>query len=144
MVNVHRICYCCLWGRHSCIGFYGWIINSSINSNRKEGKKTGMVRWRKLGGMKEFINGLLIWDFFQGYTPSPDRTESCAVRFVLILAGFLFLYLGYRRILEPFLMIPMGIGMLRSYGVLVLEAGQAGNLSLTTGERPRPANRICR
>jgi Na+-transporting methylmalonyl-CoA/oxaloacetate decarboxylase beta subunit len=45
------------------------------------------------------------------------------------LASFLFLYLGYRRILEPFLMIPMGIGMLAvNAGVLILEADQTGNL----------------
>lgn len=74
--------------------------------------------------------GFSIWDFFQGlYTFALTEPEVAAVRFVLILAGFLFLYLGYRRILEPFLMIPMGIGMLAvNAGVLVLEAGQAGNL----------------
>jgi oxaloacetate decarboxylase beta subunit len=74
--------------------------------------------------------GFSIWDFFQGlYTFALTEPEVAAVRFVLILAGFLFLYLGYRRILEPFLMIPMGIGMLAvNAGVLVLEAGHAGNL----------------
>ena len=74
--------------------------------------------------------GFSIWDFFQGlYTFSLTEPEVAAVRFVLILAGFLFVYLGYRKILEPFLMIPMGIGMLAvNAGVLVLEAGQAGNL----------------
>jgi len=74
--------------------------------------------------------GFSIWDFFQGlYTFTLTEPEVAAVRFVLILAGFLFLYLGYRRILEPFLMIPMGIGMLAvNAGVLVLEAGQAGDL----------------
>jgi sodium ion-translocating decarboxylase beta subunit len=74
--------------------------------------------------------GFSIWDFFQGlYTFTLTEPEVAAVRFVLILAGFLFVYLGYRRILEPFLMIPMGIGMLAvNTGVLVLEAGQAGNL----------------
>lgn len=74
--------------------------------------------------------GFSIWDFFQGlYTFTLTEPKVAAVRFVLILAGFLFLYLGYRRILEPFLMIPMGIGMLAvNAGVLILEASQAGNL----------------
>ena len=74
--------------------------------------------------------GFSIWDFFQGlYTFTLTEPKVAAVRFVLILAGFLFVYLGYKRILEPFLMIPMGIGMLGvNTGVLVLEAGQAGNL----------------
>ncbi len=74
--------------------------------------------------------GFSIWDFFQGlYTFTLTEPKVAAVRFVLILAGFLFVYLGYRRILEPFLMIPMGIGMLAvNSGVLILETGQAGNL----------------
>lgn len=76
--------------------------------------------------------GFSIWDFFQGlYTFTLTEPKVAAVRFVLILAGFLFVYLGYRRTLEPFLMIPMGIGMLAvNAGVLVLETGQAGNLFL--------------
>jgi oxaloacetate decarboxylase beta subunit len=57
--------------------------------------------------------GFSIWDFFQGlYTFTLTEPKVAAVRFILILAGFLFVYLGYRKILEPFLIIPMGLGML--------------------------------
>lgn len=47
----------------------------------------------------------------------------------MILLGFLLIYLGYKKVLEGLIMIPMGIGMIGvNAGVLVLEAAQVGNL----------------
>jgi oxaloacetate decarboxylase beta subunit len=48
---------------------------------------------------------------------------------LLIALGFLFVYLSYRKILEPLIMLPMGIGMLAvNGGLMMFEAGQMGNL----------------
>jgi oxaloacetate decarboxylase beta subunit len=71
-----------------------------------------------------------IWQFFQGlYTLTLDDPLVAGVRVLLIALGFLLIYLGYRKTLEPLLMIPMGIGMLGvNAGVLIWDAGQTGNL----------------
>jgi oxaloacetate decarboxylase beta subunit len=71
-----------------------------------------------------------IWDLFQGlYTFTLEEPKVAAVRFLLITLGFLFIYLGYRKTLDPLLMIPMAIGMIGvNAGVLILDAGEAGNL----------------
>lgn len=50
-------------------------------------------------------------------------------RIVLIFLGFLLVYLGAKGVLEPLIMIPMGIGMSAvNAGVLFLSAHQTGNL----------------
>ena len=50
-------------------------------------------------------------------------------RIFLMLLGFLLIYLGSRNILEPLLMIPMGLGMSSiNAGVMFLEAGKMGTL----------------
>jgi carboxybiotin decarboxylase len=71
-----------------------------------------------------------IWDFLQGlYTFTLAEPQIAAVRFGLIVLGFAFVYLGYRRILEPLLMIPMGIGMLGvNCGVLIFDVNNIGTL----------------
>ena len=71
-----------------------------------------------------------IWQFFQGlYTLTLDDPLVAGVRFLLIGLGFLLIYLGYRKTLEPLLMIPMGIGMIGvNAGVLIWDAGQTANL----------------
>ena len=54
---------------------------------------------------------------------------TAIVRFLLIALGILFIYLGYRKTLEPLIMIPMGIGMIGvNGGVLIWDAAQTGNL----------------
>jgi len=54
---------------------------------------------------------------------------TAIVRFLLIVLGFLLIYLGYRKTLEPLIMIPMGIGMIGvNGGVLIWDAAQTGNL----------------
>ena len=50
-------------------------------------------------------------------------------RIFLMLLGFLLIYLGSRNILEPLLMIPMGLGMSTiNAGVMFLEGGKMGTL----------------
>ncbi len=71
-----------------------------------------------------------VWDFFQGlYSFALMDPVAAAVRFLLIAVGFLFIYLGYRKTLEPLLMIPMGIGMVGvNAGVLIWGANHTGTL----------------
>lgn len=52
-------------------------------------------------------------------------------RVVLIIFGFVLAYLGFKRVLEPLIMVPMGIGMLSiNAGVLFLEGGKIGTIFL--------------
>lgn len=70
------------------------------------------------------------WDFFQGlYSFALMEPLAAGVRFLLIVLGLLFIYLGYRKTLEPLLMIPMGIGMVAvNAGVLIWSGNQTGTL----------------
>lgn len=71
-----------------------------------------------------------IGDLFQGIGTLFEQEPQVAIgRVVLILLGFLLIYLGKKEVLEPLLMIPMGLGMCAvNAGVLVLDSGQAGTL----------------
>ena len=73
---------------------------------------------------------MLVLQFFQGiYTFFLDEPAIAGGRVLLIALGFLFIYLSYKRILEPLIMLPMGIGMLGvNGGLMMFEAGQMGNL----------------
>ena len=52
-------------------------------------------------------------------------------RIGLILLGILLVYLGRRGVLEPLVMIPMGLGMAAvNAGVLIFPGGTPGNLFL--------------
>lgn len=54
-----------------------------------------------------------------------------AARVALIFFGFLLAYLGFKRTLEPLIMVPMGIGMICiNCGVLFLEGGKIGTIFL--------------
>ncbi|MFH1651332.1 MAG: sodium ion-translocating decarboxylase subunit beta [Chloroflexota bacterium] len=72
------------------------------------------------------------FQIFQGlYTLFLEDPVIAGARIFLILLAFLLIYLGYRQVLEPLMMIPMGIGMLGvNAGVLILEASQHGTLFL--------------
>ncbi len=72
--------------------------------------------------------GLL--DFFQGVaTLVHAEPKIAAGRVGLILLGFALVYLGRRGVLEPLLMIPMGLGMAAvNAGVMVLHDGRVGTL----------------
>ena len=55
---------------------------------------------------------------------------ACA-RVFLILLGFLLIYLGWQGILEPMVLIPMGLGMIAiNCGTLIMPDGNLGNLFL--------------
>jgi len=50
-------------------------------------------------------------------------------RIGLIALGFVLAYMGFKRTLEPLIMVPMGLGMMAvNAGVLFLEAGKIGTL----------------
>ena len=69
-------------------------------------------------------------DLFQGIaTLMASEPKIMIGRIFLMLLGFLLIYLGSRSILEPLLMIPMGLGMSSvNAGVMFLEAGKMGTL----------------
>ncbi len=71
-------------------------------------------------------------EFFQGiYTFFLVAPAVACARLFLIALGCLFTYLGYKRVLEPILMVPLGIGMLGvNGGLMVYEAGHIGTLFL--------------
>ena len=52
-----------------------------------------------------------------------------AARAGLILLGFVLAYLGFTRVLEPLIMVPMGLAMMAvNGGMLFLASGSVGNL----------------
>jgi oxaloacetate decarboxylase beta subunit len=69
---------------------------------------------------------------FQGFgTIANSEPMLAIVRILLILLGALLVYLGKKGILEPLLMIPMGIGMSAiNASVMFLPDGTMGNLFL--------------
>lgn len=72
------------------------------------------------------------FQIFQGiYTLFAGDPVTSWARVFLILLALGLIYLGYRQVLEPLMMVPMGIGMLSvNAGVLVLEAANHGTLFL--------------
>lgn len=53
------------------------------------------------------------------------------VRFLLIVCGFALAYLGFKRKLDPLIMVPMGLGMIAiNAGVLFLNNGTIGTIML--------------
>ncbi|MBI2832037.1 MAG: sodium ion-translocating decarboxylase subunit beta [Chloroflexi bacterium] len=71
-----------------------------------------------------------ILEFFQGiYTFFLMEPAVAIARLGLIALGFLLIYLAWKKVLEPLIMIPMGIGMLAvNGGLMVMEAGNLGTL----------------
>lgn len=69
-------------------------------------------------------------EVFQGIGTLFLQQPSVAIgRLVLIALGFALVYLGKREVLEPLLMIPMGLGMAAvNAGVLVLDGKRTGTL----------------
>ena len=76
------------------------------------------------------MDTLNLLDLFQGIaTLVASEPKIMIGRIFLMLLGFLLIYLGSRNILEPLLMIPMGLGMSAvNAGVMFLEAGKIGTL----------------
>lgn len=71
-----------------------------------------------------------IWDIFQGITTLFSSEPAISgLRIFLIFLGFLLIYLGFKQVLEPLLMLPMGFGMIAvNAGVLIIGSGQTGTL----------------
>jgi len=69
---------------------------------------------------------------FQGFgTMAAGGWVLGLTRVALILLGFLLVYLGWKGVLEPMVMIPMGIGMVAiNCGTLMMPGGGLGNLFL--------------
>ncbi|TES87606.1 MAG: Na+-translocating decarboxylase subunit beta, partial [Dehalococcoidia bacterium] len=75
---------------------------------------------------------MLILQLFQGvYTFFLNEPAIAFGRVLLIALGFLFVYLSYKKTLEPLIMLPMGIAMIAvNGGLMMFEAGTMGNLFL--------------
>ncbi len=75
---------------------------------------------------------MFILQFFQGiYTFFLVEPQVALARLFLIALGFFMIYLSYKKILEPLIMIPLGMGMLAvNGGIMVMEAGNLGTLFL--------------
>jgi len=71
-----------------------------------------------------------IYNMFPGIaTLFAAEPQIALTRLILIALGLLLIYLGYKKILEPILMIPMGLGMIAvNTGVLFLSAVKTGTI----------------
>jgi Na+-transporting methylmalonyl-CoA/oxaloacetate decarboxylase beta subunit len=76
------------------------------------------------------MDGINFLDLFQGIaTLAASEPKIMFGRIFLMLLGFLLIYLGSKNVLEPLLMIPMGLGMSSvNAGVMFLEAQKMGTL----------------
>jgi oxaloacetate decarboxylase beta subunit len=76
------------------------------------------------------MDSISFLDLFQGIaTLVASEPKIMIGRIFLMLLGFLLIYLGSRNVLEPLLMIPMGLGMSSiNAGVMFLEGGKIGTL----------------
>jgi len=80
-------------------------------------------------------------DLFQGFkTMGAVPTTILAARLGLMVLGVVLLYLGKKGVLEPLLMIPMGLGMIAvNAGVLFLDPTTAGHIVQGTAVHADPA-----
>jgi Na+-transporting methylmalonyl-CoA/oxaloacetate decarboxylase beta subunit len=69
---------------------------------------------------------------FQGIGTMFAQSPSIVVlRIILIFVGLLLVYFGKKEVLEPLIMIPMGLGMSAvNAGMLFMDNGAVGNLIL--------------
>ena len=74
----------------------------------------------------------MLMNLFPGVTSLLVQDPMVAgARILLIIFGFFLAYLGFKRTLEPLIMVPMGIGMICvNCGVLFLEGGKIGTIFL--------------
>ena len=71
-----------------------------------------------------------LYQLFPGITTflAMEPLVACA-RVLLIVLGFILAYLGFKRTLEPLIMVPMGIAMMSvNAGILFLSSGAIGNM----------------
>ena len=78
------------------------------------------------------MDGNIVAQLFPGIASLMVQDTTIAIaRIALIAFGFILAYLGFKRILEPLIMVPMGIGMICiNCGVLFLDGGKLGTLFL--------------
>lgn len=78
------------------------------------------------------INSEMLANLFPGIASLFVQDPMIAfARIALIAFGFFLAYLGFKRTLEPLIMVPMGVGMICiNCGVLFLEGGRTGTLFL--------------
>ena len=76
------------------------------------------------------MEGFNLLQFFQGiYSFFISSPETAILRIVLILIGFLILYLCYKKTLDPLILLPMGLMMVVvNAGMLVTGSGKLGTL----------------
>jgi sodium ion-translocating decarboxylase beta subunit len=74
-------------------------------------------------------------EFFQGIYIFFQTQPSIGLgRILLIALGLLFIYLSYKKVLEPLIMLPLGIGMIAvNGGLMVLEAGHVSSIVTNAG-----------
>lgn len=72
------------------------------------------------------------FSLFQGFgTMAAGGWFLASARIMLVVLGFILIYLGWREVLEPMIMIPMGLGMIAiNCGTLFMPGGGLGNLFL--------------
>ncbi len=73
--------------------------------------------------------------FFQGiytfFITDPTRAWG---RLLLVFIGIMLIWLAYKHVLEPLIMLPLGIGMIAvNAGLMVLEVSTASGGTITTG-----------
>ncbi|MEI7595249.1 MAG: sodium ion-translocating decarboxylase subunit beta [Bacteroidota bacterium] len=78
------------------------------------------------------MENLDFFKLFQGFGTIAQSDASLSIaRFGFMILGMLLVYLGKKGILEPLLMIPMGLGMSAiNAGVMLMPDGSLGNLFL--------------
>ncbi|HNC50862.1 MAG TPA: sodium ion-translocating decarboxylase subunit beta [Accumulibacter sp.] len=76
------------------------------------------------------MEGIHFLDLFQGVATLVAADSKVTFgRIFLMLLGFFLIYLGSKNVLEPLLMIPMGLGMSSvNAGVMFIENGKMGTL----------------
>ena len=87
------------------------------------------------------MNGFHILDLFQGITSLISAEPTILFgRLGLIVLGALLVYFGKKGVLEPLLMIPMGLGMIAvNAGVLFLDPVTATHIVAGSAANPDPA-----
>lgn len=78
------------------------------------------------------MEGVDFFSLFQGFgTMAAGGWLLASARVFFVFLGFLLVYLGWKGVLEPMVMIPMGIGMVAiNCGTLMMPGGGMGNLFL--------------
>ena len=78
------------------------------------------------------MDASFIAELFPGIASLLVQDPTIAIaRIFLVAFGFVLAYLGFKRVLEPLIMVPMGVGMICiNCGVLFLEGGKLGTLFL--------------